>query len=145
MYLTRHRSAEGPRWALDERFLPSAINLGLLLQVPRAEIAGFLCALPRTGAATGTLLAPVEAGHEVWAAGVTYVRSREARESESSVKDVYSRVYEAERPELFFKAPGWRVGIRAVRTSTTMAADPSSSRTRSPVTRFAGPLTRRSP
>jgi 2-dehydro-3-deoxy-D-arabinonate dehydratase len=45
----------------------------------------------------------------VWAAGVTYMRSRDAREAESAVKDVYSRVYEAERPELFFKANGWRV------------------------------------
>jgi 2-dehydro-3-deoxy-D-arabinonate dehydratase len=109
MYLTRHRSAEGPRWALDDRFVPPAFNLELLLQIPRAEIVGFLRALPRAGAASGTLLPPVEAGHEVWAAGVTYMRSREARESESSVKDVYSRVYEAERPEIFFKATGWRV------------------------------------
>lgn len=41
---------------------------------------------------------------EVWAAGVTYLRSREARESESKLdRDVYSRIYEAERPELFLK------------------------------------------
>jgi 2-dehydro-3-deoxy-D-arabinonate dehydratase len=40
---------------------------------------------------------------------VTYLRSREAREAESSMKDVYTRVYEAERPELFFKSVGWRV------------------------------------
>jgi 2-dehydro-3-deoxy-D-arabinonate dehydratase len=47
----------------------------------------------------------------VWAAGVTYWRSRTARMVES--KDAgggsfYDRVYEAERPELFFKSPGWR-------------------------------------
>ena len=42
-------------------------------------------------------------------AGVTYLRSRDAREEESAVKDVYTRVYEAKRPELFFKANGWRV------------------------------------
>ena len=59
--------------------------------------------------ATGRLLAPIEATQEVWAAGVTYLRSRDAREAESAVKDVYARVYEAERPELFFKAIGWRV------------------------------------
>lgn len=46
---------------------------------------------------------------EVWAAGVTYLRSREARVGESAVPDVYSRVYEADRPELFFKATGPRV------------------------------------
>jgi 2-dehydro-3-deoxy-D-arabinonate dehydratase len=51
-------------------------------------------------------LAPLES-QEVWAAGVTYFRSCEARmeESESSGGDVfYDKVYEAERPELFFKA-----------------------------------------
>jgi 2-dehydro-3-deoxy-D-arabinonate dehydratase len=40
---------------------------------------------------------------------VTYRRSREARQLESDVGDVYERVYEAERPEIFFKATGWRV------------------------------------
>jgi 2-dehydro-3-deoxy-D-arabinonate dehydratase len=45
----------------------------------------------------------------VWAAGVTFLRSREARRAESSQADVYDRVYEAVRPELFFKASGWRV------------------------------------
>lgn len=109
MYLTRHLSTDGPRWALDGGFLPPGFSLELLLQLPRAGIEGFLGALPRAGAMNGTLLPPLEAGHEVWAAGVTYLRSREAREVESSVKDVYSRVYEAERPELFFKAIGWRV------------------------------------
>jgi 2-dehydro-3-deoxy-D-arabinonate dehydratase len=54
------------------------------------------------------LLPPVES-QEVWAAGVTYRRSREARMEESSQKDIYALVYEADRPELFFKAPGWRV------------------------------------
>lgn len=56
---------------------------------------------------------------EVWAAGVTYERSRDAREAESGGATVYDRVYAAERPELFFKATGRRavgpnhpVGIR---------------------------------
>jgi 2-dehydro-3-deoxy-D-arabinonate dehydratase len=40
---------------------------------------------------------------------VTYTRSREAREAESTASDVYSRVYDALRPEIFFKASGWRV------------------------------------
>jgi 2-dehydro-3-deoxy-D-arabinonate dehydratase len=109
MYLTRHLSADGPRWALDDAFLPPSFSLEFLLQLPRAQIAGFLHGLPVAGAAKGVLLPPIEAGHEVWAAGVTYLRSREAREVESAVKDIYSRVYEAERPELFFKAVGWRV------------------------------------
>lgn len=58
-----------------------------------------------------SVLAPI-VGQEVWAAGVTYYRSRNARIDES--KDAgggsfYDRVYAAERPELFFKATGRRV------------------------------------
>ena len=55
------------------------------------------------------ILAPIE-NQEVWAAGVTYLRSRDARMEES--KDggtVYDRVYAAERPEIFFKATPHRV------------------------------------
>src|SRR5438876_3354557 len=56
------------------------------------------------------LLGPV-GSQEVWAAGVTYFRSREARMEESKDAgggDFYARVYEAERPELFFKATAYR-------------------------------------
>lgn len=53
--------------------------------------------------------APVDAMTEVWAAGVTYQQSREARVNESIEPDIYLRVYEAVRPELFFKSIGWRV------------------------------------
>jgi 2-dehydro-3-deoxy-D-arabinonate dehydratase len=56
-------------------------------------------------------LAPIEE-QEIWASGVTYYRSREARmaESESSGGgDFYDRVYSAERPELFYKASPHRV------------------------------------
>jgi 2-dehydro-3-deoxy-D-arabinonate dehydratase len=58
-----------------------------------------------------TVLAPV-VNQEVWAAGVTYYRSRSARIAESKDAgggDFYDRVYAAERPELFFKATGRRV------------------------------------
>jgi len=54
------------------------------------------------------LLAPVRPP-EVWAAGVTYEVSREARIHESTEADVYQRIYDAERPEIFFKATGPRV------------------------------------
>jgi 2-dehydro-3-deoxy-D-arabinonate dehydratase len=65
-------------------------------------------------------LAPVEE-QDVWAAGVTYERSRQARQEEAlDGGDIYARVYGAERPELFFKAQGRHVvgprgavGIRA--------------------------------
>lgn len=46
---------------------------------------------------------------EVWACGVTYFRSMEARESESGQSTVYDRVYHALRPEIFFKSTGRRV------------------------------------
>jgi 2-dehydro-3-deoxy-D-arabinonate dehydratase len=58
-----------------------------------------------------TILAPI-VSQEVWAAGVTYFRSRNARMEESKIAgggSFYDRVYEAERPELFFKAAGHRV------------------------------------
>ena len=54
-------------------------------------------------------LPPLDGLMELWAAGVTYERSREARVAESTEQSVYERVYDAERPELFFKAQPWRV------------------------------------
>jgi 2-dehydro-3-deoxy-D-arabinonate dehydratase len=54
------------------------------------------------------LLAPLDL-QEVWAAGVTYRRSREAREEESKGSGIYDRVYDAPRPELFLKATPSRV------------------------------------
>ena len=54
------------------------------------------------------LLPPVDL-QEVWAAGVTYVISRDAREEESDQSNIYNRVYDAPRPELFFKATPNRV------------------------------------
>jgi len=66
------------------------------------------------------LLLPLEPP-EVWCAGVTYERSRDARVEESAVQDVYMLAYEAERPELFLKdagcrrtvGPGEPIGIRS--------------------------------
>jgi 2-dehydro-3-deoxy-D-arabinonate dehydratase len=72
-----------------------------------------------SGAITGELVAPISPEIELWGAGVTYLRSRDARKEESGVPDVYQRVYEADRPELFFKSNAVRargtnspVGIR---------------------------------
>lgn len=117
MYLSRHRVGDlgdpgGARWALDGRYLPAAFSLDLLLELRAADVAGFLesfAAREAWDAAGDPLLPPLEPAHEVWASGVTYERSRDAREAESEEKDAYERVYGAERPELFFKAAGWRV------------------------------------
>jgi 2-dehydro-3-deoxy-D-arabinonate dehydratase len=66
------------------------------------------------------VLAPLDPEQEVWAAGVTYLRSRDGRIEEATDGSPYDRVYVAERPELFFKATGRRVvahgdaiGVRA--------------------------------
>ncbi len=76
--------------------------------------------LPHHDLAKVKLLAPVEQ-QEVWAAGVTYLRSKKARMEESDFSaSAYDRVYDAPRPEIFFKsmpekvvATGDAVGIRA--------------------------------
>ncbi|CAN5727945.1 fumarylacetoacetate hydrolase family protein [soil metagenome] len=74
----------------------------------RSAIAG---ATPSDAPSPADLLAPIQS-QEVWAAGVTYYRSRSARIEESKDAgggDFYDRVYSAERPEIFFKATGPRV------------------------------------
>ncbi len=108
MYLSRHRAAGGAHWALEGNYLPQDFTLGRLLGVRAMEIRGFVDGQALGEAAGDPSLPPVEPGHEIWASGVTYLRSREARELESTDADAYERVYEAQRPELFFKALGWR-------------------------------------
>ena len=75
--------------------------------------------VPSVKEVKGKLVAPVAADSEIWGAGVIYQRSRDARKEESGIPDVYQLVYEADRPELFFKATARRtvgtdgeVGIR---------------------------------
>lgn len=109
MDLVRLQTENGPRWAADEWLLPEDFSLGKLMALPAQAQVEFLREMISREAAVGTPLAPVDPTQEVWAAGVTYLRSREAREAESATADIYQRVYSAERPELFFKAPGWRV------------------------------------
>jgi 2-dehydro-3-deoxy-D-arabinonate dehydratase len=98
-------------------------SLAAALQMSAAEILAALRAaedapqvdMPLTSV---VLKAPID-HQEVWAAGVTYLRSRDARMEESSQRDVYDRVYDADRPELFLKAtpnrvsgPGEAIAIR---------------------------------
>jgi 2-dehydro-3-deoxy-D-arabinonate dehydratase len=90
-----------------------------------------------------TLLAPLDR-QEVWAAGVTYKRSQEARERESvGAARFYDLVYSAPRPELFFKAnphrvsaPGERVHIR--RDSRWSVPEPELALVVSPRLRIVG-------
>jgi len=96
----------------------AATALAALSTVP--GLAAAVCstdALLR-GAGSLRLLPPLDT-QEVWACGVTYTMSREARMRESQEPTIYGRVYDAARPELFMKAtphrvvgPGEAVGIR---------------------------------
>ncbi len=80
----------------------------------RGDMFELACAATRGPAVNfdpASVLAPI-VSQEVWAAGVTYYRSRDARMRESKDAgggDFYARVYNAPRPELFFKATGRRV------------------------------------
>lgn len=77
------------------------------------------------------LLVPVQS-QEIWASGVTYLRSKQGRQEESGAAggaDFYQRVYEAERPELFFKATAARTAahgepIRIRKDSTWDVPEP---------------------
>ena len=94
------------------RVLEDADPVALLTGIDRKP-------LPRFGIAEVILRAPIER-QEVWAAGVTYLRSKTARMEESDFSaTAYDRVYDADRPEIFFKsiaekvvATGEAVGIR---------------------------------
>ncbi|MEV5704006.1 fumarylacetoacetate hydrolase family protein [Actinoallomurus sp. NPDC052274] len=87
-------------------------GLGELLRLPAAELRDRCLAAKGPGhdVTAVRVLPPADGRMEVWAAGVTYRRSREARMTESERSaDVYEQVYDAERPELFFKSAAWRV------------------------------------
>ena len=79
---------------------------GDLLSRPLAEIRSLVedaCESTQISHDAAVLLPPIDGRTEVWAAGVTYQRSRQARVEESTTSDVYDRVYDSQRPELFFK------------------------------------------
>ncbi|TNM69609.1 fumarylacetoacetate hydrolase [Streptomyces sp. NP160] len=102
------------RWELREGGTAVEVPpLRELLALPLQEARAVLEEAGRTGAARAVdpdaaVLAPVDA-QEVWAAGVTYQRSRDGRAEESDHADVYDLVYDADRPEIFFKATAGRV------------------------------------
>jgi 2-dehydro-3-deoxy-D-arabinonate dehydratase len=89
------------------------------------------------------LLAPIDA-QEVWGAGVTYLRSKEARQEESEQGgSFYDQVYRADRPELFFKATPSRVvgpgrPIRVRRDTRWCVPEPELALVLSPDLRLVG-------
>ncbi|MCC6705468.1 MAG: fumarylacetoacetate hydrolase family protein [Thermomicrobiales bacterium] len=130
MPLCRFRAVEGDEARLglirgdqvyDLATAGGPASLGEALSMPIEELRAALDAIDAPGApvADVILLAPIDE-QEVWAAGVTYLRSRDARMEESQEKTVYDRVYDAARPEIFFKAmasrvshPGEAVAVRS--------------------------------
>ena len=113
-----HRLAVGSPNDGPSALLAANVSLDDLL-ARNASLAEAVDATGEAVPAEAQIVAPVES-QEVWAAGVTYLRSREARAEEAADRTPYDHVYEAERPELFHKAPGWRcvgpdepVGVRA--------------------------------
>ena len=97
---------DGKFYPLRGQSWDELVRSGDPLQIARAATASHAI-----GFAPAAALAPI-VSQEVWAAGVTYYRSRDARMRESMDAgggDFYARVYNAARPELFFKATGRRV------------------------------------
>ena len=93
-------------------FYTPEVELHNLLRLKAVELRGQIEEAVRAGTgnyAAGNTLAPIDGKTEVWAAGVTYKKSEEARKEESGTPDIYAKVYTAQRPELFFKATPRRV------------------------------------
>lgn len=89
----------------------SFINRENLHRVLSIEIKGLKHDDKNKELALNQNLAPIQ-NQEIWASGVTYMRSKKARMDESKDSgggDFYDRVYDADRPELFFKATAGRV------------------------------------
>ncbi|MFI5931939.1 fumarylacetoacetate hydrolase family protein [Actinoplanes sp. NPDC051494] len=126
MSITIHhlRAGDTTRWAVcrDGRWGALDRTLGDLLALPLDEARAVVDAAADAAGGTmpgDTVLPPVDR-QEVWAAGVTYLRSRDGRKEESGHGALYDHVYDSDRPEIFFKSSPWRVvgdrdavGIRA--------------------------------
>jgi 2-dehydro-3-deoxy-D-arabinonate dehydratase len=133
MQIVRFRAADGAvalgalrNERVVGRFKPPIATLPELLRLPLdqfREVVQKTIAISTPPERDTTLLAPIDGLTEVWAAGVTYQRSEEARMEESGTPDLYSMVYRAERPEIFLKATPRRVvgpeGTVVVRSDST--------------------------
>ncbi len=143
----------GPRFGLlqEDRVVPLASDtgpraLGELLHAddPEAEVRRWLRVPPAPLAIDSVRILPPLDNQEVWGAGVTYLRSKVAREEESgAAASFYDRVYTASRPELFFKAtPGRVVGpgepIRVRRDSKWSVPEPELALVLSPALKLVG-------
>lgn len=112
MHIVRYRQgSEVPRVGVlieDTLYDIGVAHLHELLQMTSTELRAALIPGPAVSGSWAPLPA-IDGLTELWAAGVTYKRSQDARMEESVVSDVYSRVYNAQRPEIFMKSVAWRV------------------------------------
>ena len=104
--------------------IPGVNTLGDALRIRLSDLRTILAG-PLGASVTGRQGAPISDEIEVWGAGVTYLRSRDARKEERGMPDVYQRVYEADRPEIFMKATavrcvsnGDKIGMRGDASAT---------------------------
>jgi 2-dehydro-3-deoxy-D-arabinonate dehydratase len=106
-----HHTAQGVLLERDGRFITLADDWDTLIN--HQHLAAHLQNAALESRRAGSRLLPPIGAQEVWAAGVTYLRSRTARIEEAKQGggggSFYDAVYEAERPELFFKSSPWRV------------------------------------
>ena len=130
MHILRYRRAGSSRErvGLADAGRVTELEVGALASLWSLRLGELREKLDKPGGETVALadvevLAPIDGRTEVWAGGVTYQISREARVEESDrAASAYELVYDAERPELFFKSAAWRVvgegGVIAVRSDS---------------------------
>jgi 2-dehydro-3-deoxy-D-arabinonate dehydratase len=107
------RAGDASRWAVrqDGEWGELDGTLADLLALPLDQARAVVEAAARDagGDMPGEQVLPPVDQQEVWAAGVTYLRSRDGRKEESGHAALYDDVYDSERPEIFFKSSPWRV------------------------------------
>ena len=116
MDIIRFTTGTGPRVGITDGEVVRELRAGSLAELLGESAADFRRRVQedeggvRHALAEVQLLAPIDGRTEVWAAGVTYELSQRERmkESEGAAR-FYQQVYDAVRPELFFKSAGWRV------------------------------------
>ena len=109
MYLTRHSTSHGACWAVDGQFLPEGLGLDTLLSLPAEAMKGDRAGLRAPGVRP---LAPCcRPSNMVRRSGLLgspiFAPAKRACRSLITA-DIYDKVYEADRAEVFFKAVGWR-------------------------------------
>lgn len=115
MSIKLYHTPGGPVAAFREQYFLLPVEWHELVNDEQAvhTVAKMIAQLqPQQNTILNHLLPPIGSGQELWACGVTYLRSKVGRQQESKESggaDFYARVYEAKRPEVFFKATAHRI------------------------------------